>query len=308
MATLWTDRHSQENFKKMTPQPLVTVGIPAYNAERFIALAIRSVLNQTYKNIELIITDDGSTDKTVEIAHSFIDSRIRVISDGENQGISYRLNQQIGLANGEFFARMDADDVMLPDRIERQVKYLLENADVDVISGEAIVIDNNNKIIGIRNTPDRPYHFTLNDWIGGKTLTHPTVMGRIDFFRTNGYRSDFNGVEDIDLWLRTCQHYKLMILPLIAIYYRDPLKFKIKTYQYRRCQSEKLFSYGERTGILNHSIALTLIRNSRIKRVLAAMLHLLKLDSLMISRRNAKFYGTYTYESILSDIEKDINI
>ena len=83
--------------------PLVTIGIPVYNSEKFLAQAISSVLRQSYSNFELIITDDGSTDASVSIAQSFKDDRIKVIVDGQNRGISYRLNQQIELANGFFF-------------------------------------------------------------------------------------------------------------------------------------------------------------------------------------------------------------
>ena len=109
----------------------ISVGIPVYNAEKFLEKTIRSVLNQSYKNFELIITDDGSSDKSVDIVKSFNDSRITLIADGENRGISYRLNQQIRLAKGKYFFRMDADDLMFPERIFTQVNFLEQNPEID---------------------------------------------------------------------------------------------------------------------------------------------------------------------------------
>ena len=124
--------------------PLVTIGIPCYNVGRFIALSIKSVLAQTYTNFELIITDDGSTDNTVDEIRKFNDSRIIMIVDGENHGISYRLNQQIDMAKGYIFIRMDGDDIMFPNRVEKQVKYLQEHPNIDVVGTGAVIIDDEN--------------------------------------------------------------------------------------------------------------------------------------------------------------------
>jgi glycosyltransferase involved in cell wall biosynthesis len=92
-------------------QPLVSIGMPVFNCERTLSTAIQSILNQTYANWELIIIDDGSKDKTLEIAKSFRDPRIEVINDGQNQRLPIRLNQAIALSRGKYFARMDGDDV-----------------------------------------------------------------------------------------------------------------------------------------------------------------------------------------------------
>lgn len=128
----------------------VTIGIPCYNVGRFIALSIKSVLAQTYTNFELIITDDGSTDNTIEEIRKFNDSRIKLIVDGENHGISYRLNQQIDMAKGDFFIRMDGDDIMFPNRVEEQVRFLYSHPNVDVVGSSIVVVDDETKIIGFR--------------------------------------------------------------------------------------------------------------------------------------------------------------
>lgn len=284
----------------MNSTPLVTVGIPAYNAERFIGLAIKSVLAQTFTDFELIITDDGSTDDTVAIAHSFSDPRITVIADGENHGISYRLNQQINLARGKYFVRMDADDIMMPDRIEKQVRYLEAHPNVAIVSGQAIIIDEQNRIIGMRCEYNIPRRFGMDDWISGRTLIHPSVAGKIETFRHYHYRDKYRGVEDIDFWARSCSSEILTILPFPVLYYRDPLKFKLKTYKFRRHQSERLYCELARSGIISYQLSKKLIFKSIIKSIIATAISSLHLDFIMISKRNQELENNTEYENLLS--------
>ena len=211
-------------------EPLITIGIPVYNCESFIALAVRSVLDQTYKNFELIITDDGSKDKTVDILHHFDDPRIIIISDGENHGIVYRLNQQIKLAKGKYFVRMDGDDIMFPDRIERQVAFLETHKEVDVVGGSAVIIGDDNEIIGMRGYVKGEDVYTCTGFI------HPTVCAKIEFFRKYKYRDELKGIEDFDLWTRSNKVAIFKILNDPVLFYRDPLKFKLKTYLFRQEQ------------------------------------------------------------------------
>ena len=127
---------------------LVTIGIPFFKDKEYLSAAIQSVINQTYQNWELILMDDGSSDGSLEIAKSFKDKRIRIVSDGKNKGLPSRLNEIVGLARGEFVARMDADDIMHPERIEKQVDYLIDHPEVNVLGTMAYVIDASNSIIG----------------------------------------------------------------------------------------------------------------------------------------------------------------
>ena len=179
---------------------LVTIGIPVYNVALFIEHTLKSVLNQSYTNFELIITDDGSADNTVEVIRSFNDPRITLIVDDENHGISYRLNQQIDLAKGKYFVRMDGDDLMFPDRVEKQVRYLEEHPDVDVVGAGAVIINNENQIIGMRINKINCKKPT--DAIKTIPFIHPTVTGKIEFFRRHKYDEELSGVEDKDLWCR----------------------------------------------------------------------------------------------------------
>ena len=101
--------------------------------------AIRSIFYQTHKNWELILVDDGSTDRSLNLAMSIIDERIRVVSDGENKGLSYRLNQIVSLARYSLVARMDADDLMAPNKFQKQIKILNDNPELDLISTKLLI-------------------------------------------------------------------------------------------------------------------------------------------------------------------------
>ncbi|MFH1281197.1 MAG: glycosyltransferase family A protein, partial [Candidatus Omnitrophota bacterium] len=129
---------------------LVSIGIPFYNSAEFIKDAIRSVFAQTYKQWELILIDDGSSDDSLSIANSIQDSRVRVISDGKHVGLVGRLNQIIELSRGEYIARMDADDLMHPRRIELQACYLREHPQLDAAGSAMYSLARDYSVIGRR--------------------------------------------------------------------------------------------------------------------------------------------------------------
>lgn len=266
-------------------QPLVSIGIPTYNAAKFIRMAIQSVLNQSYTNFELIITDDGSSDNTVNIVSSFRDPRIILVSDLENKGISFRLNQQIRMSRGKYFARMDADDIMLPDRIERQVKYLETHPAVDVIGGGAYIIDDDNHLVGLRINPTKT-RITPQTWLKGLMFIHPTVMGKRGFFEEYKYSEKLTGIEDSDLWCRSSANRLLFILPEYFIFYRDPLKFKLSTYLFRRRQNRKRWRSKECIQMFGFRICMKGIITSYGKSIIATLFSILGLEKRLISKRN----------------------
>ena len=197
--------------------PFVTIGLPVFNCESFIEFAMMSILNQTFTNFEIIITDDGSTDRTLDILRGFNDSRIKIITDGENRGISFRLNQQIDMAKGKYFCRMDGDDIMFPDRLEHQIAFLESHKEIDVVGSSAIIIDDNNEIIGTRGYIENGLDKPCNSFI------HPTVCGRIDYFRKYRYTDSLKGVEDADLWIRSNKESNFVQLNLPTLFYRDQI-------------------------------------------------------------------------------------
>jgi len=135
--------------------PQVSVIMPAYNAEKYIGEAIESILNQTYKDFELIIVNDASTDSTGSIIKTYAekDERIVVLENEQNLNIAGSLNRAISAAKGEFLARMDADDIALPERLEIQSKAMQENPKVAVVGNDINLIDENGSVIGYRHYP-----------------------------------------------------------------------------------------------------------------------------------------------------------
>lgn len=204
----------------MKDNPLVTIAIPVFNGEKHVSDAIKSVLSQTYTNWELFIIDDGSKDRTLEIVSQFNDARIKLISDGFNKGLSSRLNQSIDLANGSLYARMDADDIMIPQRIEKQVIYMINHPECDVVGSSAYIIDGNNRVTAIRmGNRFKEVGFISVLKFGG--FMHPTVLGRTKWFKIHNYDVNAERYEDIELWLRTADqsHFGYIIEPLL--FYRE---------------------------------------------------------------------------------------
>lgn len=198
---------------------IVSIGIPFYNAEDYICYAIRSVINQSYINWELILLDDGSTDNSLKIAESFKDKRIQVISDGINKGLVYRLNQLSTLAKGKYYARMDADDVMHPDRIKKQIDYLDQNPKIDIVGSGYYSIDKENNIIGIKKLMTHPD--SAKQILSKGCFAHPTIMGKRDWFINNPYNETFVRMEDLELWLRTVNYSNFINLDKPLLYYRS---------------------------------------------------------------------------------------
>ena len=179
----------------------VTIGIPVLNAELYLVDALRSVFAQTHEDWELILVDDGSTDRSVDIMRAVTDPRVRGVYDGKRRGLPARLNQIHGMAKRPFIARMDADDLMAPDRLERQLVYLKERRDLDLISTGIYSVDNDLNVVGVRGRMSAD--FTVHDLLfGRKGVVHPAVMARTEWFVRNRYREDIKGFEDLELWAR----------------------------------------------------------------------------------------------------------
>jgi glycosyltransferase involved in cell wall biosynthesis len=199
---------------------LVSVLIPCYNSEIYIQEAIQSILNQTYTNFELIILDDGSNDDTKSIIACFSDPRIILLCENENRGIVYQLNKGIKCAKGEYIARMDADDIAFPNRIEKQVDFLEDpsNRGIDVLGTDAISIGIETKVINFKNYKPRQISFLLNFYC---PILHPSVMMRKEIF-INGlkYPSEYKYAEDLALWRFINNGKNIAILNESLLYYR----------------------------------------------------------------------------------------
>ena len=181
---------------------MITVALSFLDAEATIEAAVRSVLRQSYTNWQLLLIDDGSRDRTPELVARFADPRIRVLRDGERRGLAARLNQAIDLAEGEFFARMDADDLCFPDRFARQVSFLRENPSVDLVGTRALIFTDYQTTLGFQRYRGTHGDICERPWLAFE-LPHPSWMGRVPWFRNHRYRERMRRAQDQDLLLRS---------------------------------------------------------------------------------------------------------
>ena len=201
--------------------PLVTVAMSAYNAAATIEHAIRSIQYQSFNDWELIVSDDGSTDRTREIlVRAQEDPRIRLILEPSgNLGLSLRLNQCVGLARGQYIARMDADDVAYPQRLERQVHFLQERPDIDLLGTGAVVFKGAGEVFGRYPIACTHQDICRRPW-WGFPLAHPTWMGKRSWFALNPYREGRTRCEDQDLLLRSFPNSQFAALDEVLLGYR----------------------------------------------------------------------------------------
>lgn len=196
----------------------VSVIMPVYNAEAYVASAIDSILKQTFTDFEFIILNDGSTDNTKSIVSKFTDKRIKFIDRSENLGIVETLNRGLDLAAGEYIARMDSDDIAMPNRFEEQVKYLDEHQDVGALGTSYIQFGENIPEQTIIKKP----HITYLDTILGCPVVHPSVMIRksvLNKFNLR-YRPEYKHAEDYDLWARLIRYSRIDNLTDVLLKYR----------------------------------------------------------------------------------------
>lgn len=184
--------------------PLISVIMPVYNRENYVAKAIESVLNQTYRNFEFIIIDDGSTDSSVNIIENYAeqDDRIKLTCNKENKGIYFSRNLGNSLSKGEFIAVMDSDDICLPARFEKQLEYFVSHPNIDVLGTQSVEIDHNGNRLQNNKYP-LTYGQVRWDLIFGRSLCHPSLMLRKNCFDKSGIKYAEKQVsQDYDLLVR----------------------------------------------------------------------------------------------------------
>lgn len=189
---------------KCMNKPLVTIGIPFFNNELTLVDTVKSVFAQTYSHWELFLINDGSTDGSVESVRSINDPRVRLIDDGINRGLVYRLNQITALANGAFIARMDGDDLMMPERIEKQLALITSDHTIDVVDTAAYTVDETGVPVGKRGAG--PIKKTGKEAITQMMLLHGSILGRKHWFERNPYDPVYIRAEDYELFCRTHPH------------------------------------------------------------------------------------------------------
>ena len=210
-----------ENQLVISKEILVSVIVPCYNAELYIENCINSVLGQTYRNLELIIVDDGSTDNTVQIINNFNDNRIKVYRNETNCGITASLNKALALSKGKYIARIDADDMMDPERVSKQVQFLEEskNSQIMLVGSHHYIINKDGILVSFKQYPILD-HEIRSLYAFQNPFSHPTTMMRAHIVKQIGYSDQYPHVEDYHLWGQILRQYKAANIPEYLTYYR----------------------------------------------------------------------------------------
>jgi len=204
----------------MTPR--ISVILPVYNAQDYLVAAMDSVLAQSFTDFELLAHDDGSSDGSLRILQDYArkDPRV-VVTTGPNQGIVGTMNALIHNAQGDLLARMDADDICLPDRFAKQIAFLDANPDHVMVASATLMIDGDGRRIGTNVAPLEHAEIDAKNVRGITTIEHPAVMMRKDAVMSiRCYDPQFLLAEDLDLWLRLAEIGKIANLPDVLLQYR----------------------------------------------------------------------------------------
>jgi len=288
--------------------PLVSVVLSVYNAEKYIAEAIESILTQSYKNFEFIIIDDGSTDGSLEIVKSYDDERIILISR-ENKGLIASLNEGIGQAKGKYIARMDADDVSLPHRLERQVEFMEGNPSIGMSGSNVLVFgdDVETYIWKLSRNDDT----IKSELLFSSTFVHPSVIINRKMVVNNSlyYDSGFLHAEDFELWTRIAKFTRMENVTEVLLKYRvvkdSVTREADKDIEKRYAIHKKIFNvYLTSLELENsdeeHRLHFNISLNKRIKETEIDFKELEQyLNKLLMANKNTKFFDTLELKKVL---------
>ena len=228
--------------------PRVTVLMPVYNAEKYLRPAMDSILGQSFEDFEFLIIDDQSADSSLDIIRGYGDTRVKVVSE-VHRGVAGTLNRGLALAQGEYIARMDSDDISLPERLSKQVRYMDEHPEIDVC-GSWVEMFNDDGF-------SRASRYACSDQdikaelIFGNPIAHPSIIIRKNSLERNGLSYPADKAEDYALWAKSIDLLHFANLPEVLLRYRvgsgltfndlkdDIIESSIKT---RRQLLERIFS------------------------------------------------------------------
>ena len=207
----------------MERTPIISVIIPTYNRAYLIGKAIKSVLNQTYQDFEIIVIDDGSTDNTKETVKSFNNFKIRYICHTNNQGVSVARNTGIRASRGKYIALLDSDDEWLPEKLDKQIKvFKSEFPEVGVVYSNVLYIDESGKNMNKLRNPKKVEGYIYEDLLGGNYVGTPsTLLIKKECFNQVGLFDDLlNAENDWDMWIRIAKYYRFALIKIPLVKYR----------------------------------------------------------------------------------------
>ncbi len=256
--------------------------MPVYNGSKYLDDAIKSILNQTFQNLEFVIIDDGSTDDSLNIIKSYNDNRIRLIENKENQGQSKTLNKGINLARGTYIARVDQDDISRSDRLEKQLEFMEKNSDIDVCGSWVELMGKQSDVLNLETRSEEIKISLLTN----QNLAHPAVVIRKSTLIKHNLNYDpkFIIANDYDLWVRMFEYCSFANIP-------EPLvKHRVHHDQFSK-------KFGEKNSYETNKILKFLLKKIGVKTN----------DSSLIIYKKV-FYGYDFEDLVISEVFKNLRI
>lgn len=231
-------------MNSVNDNPLVSVIMPAYNAEQYVGEAIKSVLDQTYDNLELIVIEDCSTDNTLQEIKKIKDARLKLYKNKQNFGIAAATNRGIDVCKGRYVALLDDDDIAMPERLRLQVEYLEEHGDIDILGGRSIVIDKVGNVIDYEATPrNNPKFIKAMLLFNNMDFRNGTVMMRREFLTKNRlrYENECYGMQDLKFYIESSKLGGISSIDKFLLKYRihDNNETVKKMKEFQRERAEK---------------------------------------------------------------------
>lgn len=271
------------------PSPLVTIGVPCFNCAPYLPDLLRSLDRQSYESWVAIAVDDASTDGTAEILRSIRHPRIKVVFGKDNLGLGARLNQITELAQTPFIARTDADDLMHPDRLARQMACFDADAKLDVCATGTYTLDYQSRLLGVRRVPSLAA--TPLEVMRRNGPSHPTVTALRSWFLKFPYRPHPKRGQDLDIWVRAISTSRIVQLEEPLHFIREDPEFDLPKYRRSMRDHRTLFRrHRELAG--NPLSAYALLLESYGKEATYAALASARLAGMLAARRNKPLQPT----------------
>jgi len=272
--------------------PELSIVLPVFDRERYIGETLKSLINQTYRDFELIIVDDASTDASLQIARSFDDPRIRIITNDRNRGIAFSRNRGLQEASGRFVAPFDSDDIALPDKFRKQTDFLKQYPEFGMVGSWARMIDENGRLLRrnwkLNAKPERiPAIMLFRNY-----FVQSSVVIRSEAIPAGGYVENFDLGEDYRMWIEIAEKYKTYNLPEYLILYRLHTQNIMKSDAWKVMKyDQQIFQYlFRRLEIKTDDQVFSALFNIKNSEMIRDMNQLSEIEKLlmMILQQNAK--------------------
>lgn len=224
------------------PVASIAVIVPMYNAASFLKATVESILAQTYKNFELLLIDDCSTDNTLDIAYTLTDPRVRVIKNEQNRGAGVTRNKGIESTKSTYLAFCDADDIMAPSRLEQQFKFMEQHPDIDICGSYVKLINEKGNVIGKYTFPIKHDEIAVSMFLRCAFQQSTAFIRSSRFEESNLRYKENHFAEDFDLWVNAIKKLKFHILPQFLIYYKIS-DSQLSTASWERQRQDALRTY-----------------------------------------------------------------